>query len=142
MVTQHQQQCGNVISQQQWQCGRWCWGERKGRFEPQPDIKIERRVERQVIIISILIIILVIIITITIHITSIMISIISRQESEQGSLGERTLPLTQGLGEATITSITSIIFTFGLILVIFVSYKHNPASKRRTVWEVCFKYLK
>ena len=27
---------------------RWCWRERKGRFEPQPEIKIERRVERWV----------------------------------------------------------------------------------------------
>ena len=91
----------------QQQCGRWCWGERKGRFEPQPDIKIERRVERQVIIIIILILSIIIIKSILLIL--LITSIIIRQESEQGSLGERTLPLTQGLGESTITTITSII---------------------------------
>ena len=103
-----------------YQYARWCWGERKGRFEPQPDIKIERRVERQVaVFVTIMVIMLIIIL---IMVIMVIIIVITRQESEQGSLGERTLPLTQGLGESifTTTSINGII-----MLLIFL----NPESK-------------
>ena len=44
-------------------------------------------------------------IIILIMVIMVIIIVITRQESEQGSLGERTLPLTQGLGESIITGI-------------------------------------
>ena len=62
----------------------------------------------KIIIKSLIVIIVIMVIMVIIIITGIIIIIITRQESEQGSLGERTLPLTQGLGESIITSINGI----------------------------------